>query len=206
MDCYSTLGAQLGPVVEKRITHAEVPTLAEDFIKGCLAELDAKGIDYSLINTEQNAMDVPAVMSALGYDIFNIYGVSHGTKLTMEILRQNPPGIRSAVIDGNAQPWLPLYSMFWQSHSAPIQLSFSPCERDPVCVEAYPDIVARTFALFETLGAKPINGPNGEIGVPALLEVIDDRVNVTGKYNAAAPYIPLTVTQLEQSDTTLISH
>jgi len=204
MDCYSSLGAQLGPVIDSRIKGIDVPNLEKEFVKSCLDELEAKGIDYSLINTEQNAMDVPSVMLALGYDSYNIYGVSYGTKLTMEILRQNPPGIRSAVIDGNAPPWLPLYSMFWQSHSAPIQLSLAPCERDPVCAAAYPDIVARTFEVFEKLGANPIDGPNGEIGVNALLEVIDDRVNVTGKYNAATPYIPLMVTQLEKGDTTLM--
>ncbi len=204
MDCYSTLGAQLEPVVEARIKGVEMPGLEQDFVKGCLSELDAKGIDYSLINTEQNAMDVPAVMSALGYDSYNIYGVSYGTKLTMEILRQDPPGIRSAVIDGNAPPWLPLYSMFWQSHAAPIQLSLSPCERDPVCAEAYPDITDRTFALFETLAEAPIDGPNGLIDVGAVWGVIDQRVDVTGAYNAVTPYIPLMVSQLEQGDTTII--
>ena len=204
MDCYTTLGAQLGPVVEEQVMHEAVPTLETDFIKGCLAELDAKGIDYSLINTEQNAMDVPAVMSALGYDSYNIYGISYGTKLTMEILRQNPPGIRSSIIDGYAPPWLPLYSMFWQSHSAAIQLSLAPCERDPVCAEAYPDITARTFALFETLFESPVEGASGTIDAEMLWEVIDQRVNMQGRYKAVTPYIPLMVTQLEQGDTTII--
>lgn len=204
MDCYTTLGAQLGPVVEAQVRHAEVPTLEEDFISGCLAELEAKGIDYSLINTEQNARDVPTVMSALGYDSYNIYGISYGTKLTMEILRQDPPGIRSAIIDGNAPPWLPLYSMFWQSHSAPIQLSLAPCERDPICAEAYPDIIARTFALYETLAETPVEGPNGTIDVGVVWGVIDGRVDMPGNYNAVTPYIPLMVTQLEQGNTTII--
>ena len=204
MDCYATLGDQLGDVVDARLEGLQMTVLEQDFISGCLAELDAKGIDISLINTEQNAMDVPAVMSALGYDSYNIYGISYGTKLTMEILRQDPPGIRSAVIDGNAPPWLPLYSMFWQSHSAPIQLSLAPCERDPVCAEAYPDITARTFALYETLAEAPVDGPHGPIDVGTVWGVIDQRVDVTGSYKAITPYIPLMVTQLEQGDTTII--
>lgn len=204
MDCYTTLGDQLGDVVDARLQGLEMTVLEQDFISKCLAELDAKGLDISLINTEQNAMDVPAVMSALGYDSYNIYGISYGTKLTMEILRQDPPGIRSAVIDGNAPPWLPLYSMFWQSHSAPIQLSLAPCERDPICAEAYPDITARTFALYETLAEAPVDGPNGPIDVGTVWGVIDQRVDVTGSYKAITPYIPLMVTQLEQGDTTII--
>ncbi len=202
MDCYDTLGAQLGPVVELGAA-AAAPALEQDFIKGCLAELDAKGVDYSLINTEQNAMDVPAVMAALGYDSYNIYGISYGTKLTMEILRQNPPGIRSAIIDGNAPPWLPLYSMFWQSHSDPIRVSLEPCERDPVCNAAYPDIIARTFQLFETLDAEPVEGANGPIDVNVLYDIINNRVTMAGDYSAMTPYIPLMVTQLEKGDTTI---
>ena len=204
MDCYTTLGDQLGDVVDARLQGLEMTVLEQDFISKCLVELDAKGIDISLINTEQNAMDVPAVMSALGYDSYNIYGISYGTKLTMEILRQDPPGIRSAVIDGNAPPWLPLYSMFWQSHSAPIQLSLAPCERDPVCAEAYPDITARTFALYETLAEAPVDGPHGPIDVGTVWGVIDQRVDVTGSYKAITPYIPLMVTQLEQGNTSII--
>lgn len=203
MDCYTTLGAQLAPVIDQRISGIAAPTLEADFIKGCLAELDAKGIDYSLINTEQNAMDVPAVLSALGYDSYNLYGVSYGTKLTMEILRQDPPGIRSAIIDGNAPPWLPLYSMFWQSHSAPIELSLAPCERDPVCAEAYPDITARTFALIDKIGETPVEGPNGPVDGGMLYEMIDGRVNMAGDYHALTPYIPLMITQLERGETTI---
>ncbi|KEP68854.1 alpha/beta hydrolase [Thioclava dalianensis] len=202
MDCYSTLGEQLGPVVDA-IGGAAIPSLGLDFIKGCLKELEAKGIDYSLINTEQNAMDVPAVMSALGYDHYNIYGISYGTKLTMEILRQNPPGIRAAVIDGNAPPWLPLYSMFWQSHSTPIRKTLEPCERDPVCNAAYPDIIPRTFALIDKLGAEPVEGPNGKVGLEELFFTIDGRVDMKGHYAALSPYLPLMVTQLEKGETTI---
>ncbi len=202
MDCYATLGEQLGPVVEME-TSADVPSLSLDFIKGCLEELAAKGIDYSLINTEQNAMDVPVVMSALGYDSYNIYGVSYGTKLTMEILRQNPPGIRAAVIDGNAPPWLPLYSMFWQSHSTPIRKTLEPCERDPVCNAAYPDIITRTFALIDKLDSEPVEGPNGKVGLEELFFAFDDRVDMKGKYIALSPYMPLLVDQLEKGDTTI---
>ncbi|TMV10656.1 alpha/beta fold hydrolase [Arenibacterium halophilum] len=202
MDCYSTLGEQLGPVVEKK-AGTDVPSLSLDFIKGCLDELESKGIDYSLINTEQNAMDVPAVMSALGYDSYNIYGVSYGTKLTMEILRQDPPGIRAAVIDGNAPPWLPLYSMFWESHSTPIRKTLEPCERDPVCNAAYPDIISRTFALIDKLDSEPVQGPNGKVGLEEVFFTFDNRVDMTGKYEPLSPYMPLMIDQLEKGDTTI---
>lgn len=205
MDCYSTLGAQLEPATEFIRSGAYLPELEMEFIKGCLNELDAKNIDYSLINTEQNAKDVPAVMSALGYDNYNIYGISYGTKLTMEVLRQNPPGIRSAVIDGNAPPWLPLYSSFWAAHTVPIELSLAPCEKDPICSAEYPNITARTFALIEALDETPVESPiHGTIDAAVPYNLINNRVNMAGDYHMVTPYIPLMVKQLEEGDTSIV--
>lgn len=203
MDCYSTLGAQLEPALELQARGALVE-LQDEFITACLAELNQRGIDISLINTSQNAMDIPAVMSALGYESYNIYGISYGTKLTQEIMRQDPPGIRSVIIDGNAPPWLPLYSSFWEAHATGIRLSLEPCERDPVCAEAYPDIIARTFALFETLGETPVQGAEQPIDVGVLYTIIDGRGVHDGQFNGLTPYVPLMVTQLEEGDTTIV--
>ncbi|QQA41288.1 alpha/beta fold hydrolase [Pelagovum pacificum] len=204
MDCYDTFSAQLQTVLDMQ-SGATPPQWEDAFVEGCLAELDERGIDISLINTEQNAMDVPAVMSALGYDTYNIYGASYGTKLTQEVLRQNPPGIRSAVIDGNAPPWLPLYSMFWQAHSDAIRYSFGPCEADPVCAEAYPDIVDRTFQLFETLYDEPIQTSTGEeVTFFDAYAVIDQRGTYGGEFYGLTPWLPLMVSQLENGETEII--
>lgn len=205
MDCFQTLSEELETALPLRdIGTDALAQLEPEFVKSCLAELDARGIDYSLINTEQNAMDVPAVISALGYETWNIYGISYGTKLTQEVIRQNPPGIRAVVIDGNAPPWLPLYSSFWQAHSTAIQQSLGPCELDPVCAEAYPNIVERTFALFEKLFEEPVQGSEDVIGPDVLYSIIDGRGTFNGPYRGLTPYIPLMVKQLEEGDTTLI--
>ncbi|QQA41287.1 alpha/beta fold hydrolase [Pelagovum pacificum] len=202
MDCYGTLATDLEDVVAL-VSGTGTGPLPGEFLTACLEELDARGIDYTKINTYQNARDVPAVLAALGYDTYNLYGGSYGTKLAMEILRQDPPGLRSVVIDGNAPPWMEIYSSFWESHASPISVSLSPCERDPVCAEAYPDIVARTFALLDTLAETPIETASGDIDYGAILDLFEGRNDPYGPLRGLTPYIPLMVTQLEQGDTTL---
>lgn len=202
MDCYQTLASELDTVVAARSGNAP-PPLPGDFITACLDELTARGIDYTHINTYQNARDIPAVLSALGYETYNLYGGSYGSKLAMEVIRQAPPGIRSAVIDGVAPPWLPLYSSFWESHSSHIEISLAPCERDPICAAAYPDIVERTFALFETLAETPVEGPVELVTADALLGLFEARNRPGGAFVGLTSYMPLVVTQLEAGDTTL---
>jgi pimeloyl-ACP methyl ester carboxylesterase len=52
---------------------------------------------------------VRTITKALGYQTYNLYGISYGTKLALETMRVAPDGIRSVVIDGVAPPWVKLY-------------------------------------------------------------------------------------------------
>lgn len=203
MDCYATLGEELEPIIKLR-PQGDFGALGPDFVKGCLQELKDRGIDIAKINTRQNALDVPNVIAALGYKSWNIYGVSYGTKLTQEILRQNPPGLRSVVIDGNAPPWLPLYSMFWQTPVTAISLSLAPCEADPVCAAAYPDITKRTFALIEKLIDAPVATGMGPLGGLDFFAMISARGQFDSQFAGLTTYLPLIVTQLEKGDATTL--
>ena len=59
----------------------------------------SKQTDLSAYNTTQNARDIQDVVSTLGYQTWNIIGVSYGTRLALTVLEQKPPGLRSVVLD-----------------------------------------------------------------------------------------------------------
>ncbi|MDE9449933.1 hypothetical protein J3R80_05555 [Aliiroseovarius sp. Z3] len=151
------------------------------FARECLEELSDRGIDITKYKTTQNALDVGVLMQAMDYPEYNIYGVSYGTKLTLEMMRQEVPGVRSFILDGVAPPHVPTYNTLITPPASAILNTFAPCERDPVCSEAYPDITD----LFDY-----IDGRNGR------------RSNASNKIST---YLPLMVTQLEESDVTLAS-
>lgn len=77
----------------------EVNERFHDSLRACRTRLEADGIDLDAFNTVNNAHDVEAVRVALGYDQWNLLGISYGTKLALEIMRQHPDGVRTAVID-----------------------------------------------------------------------------------------------------------
>ena len=68
----------------------------------CVAELKAQDIDLSKYNTLENARDVRAVLTGLGYETYNLYGISYGTKLSLGVMRSVPEGLRSVILDGVA--------------------------------------------------------------------------------------------------------
>jgi len=65
---------------------------APDLMKACVAELEKQGVPLALYNTTENARDLPPIVKALGYNDYNIYGISYGTKLALEVMRSAPQG------------------------------------------------------------------------------------------------------------------
>ncbi len=115
---------------------ATLPALARQ----CVAELEKEGVPLAAYNTTQNALDVPLVVKALGYGDYNLYGISYGTKLALEVMRVAPQGVRSVIIDGVAPSWINLYNAFALKNDEAVQIVVDQCAADKACNDAYPDL------------------------------------------------------------------
>lgn len=142
--CRTALDASLDQVIDGSFTFTNVTT--EDTFDGpakvlqdCVAELEAMGTDLAAYNTIENANDAAALMAALGYDSYNVHGISYGTRLTLQMLRSHPEHIRAAVIDGVAPLQVPLYNTLAQPASEAMDIIIDECAADALCNEAFPD-------------------------------------------------------------------
>lgn len=168
-----------------------LPALARQ----CVIELEKEGVPLAVYNTTQNALDVPLVVKALGYGDYNLYGISYGTKLALEVMRVAPQGLRSVIIDGVAPSWVNLYNSFALKNDEAIQIVVDQCSADKACNEAYPDL-GRIFN--ETLD----KAARGEIffqGQKITPEVVAMPViSRNGKYDSApiTRFIPAYVYEL----------
>ena len=68
-------------------------------MEACFAKAKAARVDLSGYNTIENARDVHALRQALGFDEWNVWGISYGSILGQAYLKEDPQGIRAAVID-----------------------------------------------------------------------------------------------------------
>ena len=71
----------------------------EDPVQACRDRLEADEINLQMYNSAANAADVYDLVTALGYDQVNLWGISYGTKLGLTILRDYPEIVQSAVLD-----------------------------------------------------------------------------------------------------------
>ncbi len=180
----------------------EAAHLPPEVTRACLDELAAAGADLSKINTEQNARDVQAVMRALGYPVYNLYGISYGTKLGLEVMRTAPEGVRAVVLDSVAPPHVPTYDTLALPHAESIEAIFTLCNADAACAAAYPSLKARFWALFSRLSETPISTGAGKIDSNVLFMLVASRNAHKLKLQGLTGYIPRLVAELEQGVTT----
>lgn len=68
-------------------------------LRDCLEAAKARGVDISAYNTVENARDVRALRRALGFDTWNVWGISYGSHLGQMLTQVDPDGIRALVLD-----------------------------------------------------------------------------------------------------------
>lgn len=165
----------------------------------CAREIAANGVDLRQYNSIASANDTVALIEALGYDTFNLYGLSYGTRLALVVMRDHPAsGIRSVVLDSSFPPQINGFERYPEEfHEVVVQL-FADCALDRACHAAYPDLTRRFMALLDALAERPLVTAEGE--------PIDDRdlVQLMQRLSGlipAVPLIPRMIAELEQGET-----
>jgi len=178
-------------------------------VVSCTPYFKAQGIDLSQYGTDNNALDAIALMNALDYSTYNLYGISYGSNHAMEVMRyydENDsaelPPIRSVVIDGVIGVWVDF--VFNNAISIPVVILdvFEACEADDACSASYPNIRQRAIDLLEAVEATPL--------------VIDDSTPITvtdlravlrrhGLNPEGLVYLPRLIDELERGETDLYS-
>lgn len=196
--CFNTLGGNLYEFLDPSQFTDEKQ---DNFFKTCAAELNAKGNDLSAYNTVQNARDVQALMLALGYPTYNIYGVSYGTTLGLEVMRSAPEGVRSVVLDSVSPPQAKVYEENAKPEQEGIQAVLDQCAADAACAKAYPDLEAVLMRVAEQLQKAPIPAARDkpEVTIATLIDLFDGRNQL--KYRNATAHIPLILTEWDRGET-----
>lgn len=164
----------------------------------CLRQLAETGVDLNQYNSIASANDVVALVKSLGYDEYNLYGVSYGTRLALEVMRNHDDsGLRSVVLDSTYPPEIKTYEQLaTSSHEVAIRL-FADCAGDEACNAAYPDLKARFIALLARLRTEPaISDDSVSISDRELISVMQ---SLTSRVEIV-PYVPLLIAELERGE------
>jgi pimeloyl-ACP methyl ester carboxylesterase len=90
----------------------------------CLQALEKRGIALSTFSSLQLASDADEIRKALHISSWNIYGVSFGTTVALNILRNFASGVKSVILDSPFPPNAP-----WNDFVRPFATSFEVLEK-----------------------------------------------------------------------------
>jgi pimeloyl-ACP methyl ester carboxylesterase len=124
--------------------------------RACRDRLGAGGHDLAAYDTAENAADIADLRTALGISEWDVYGVSYGSDLALQLLRDHPEGIRSLVLDSVVPPQANLIEGFWPNAAAGYRALFDACAAQPACAAAYPDLEAEFTATVARLAREPL--------------------------------------------------
>jgi pimeloyl-ACP methyl ester carboxylesterase len=126
------------------ITNAGLP-LEERIIKttaaytSCKEEMLKQGIQVSDFSSLQSAADAETIRAALGINAWNIYSVSHGTTVALNMMRSFPGHIRSVILDSPFPTNAP-----WMDFIRPFDTAFKVLEKklaeDPAYTAIFPSV------------------------------------------------------------------
>lgn len=140
-----------------------------DATAACRDRLVAEGVDLSQYDTVSNANDVADIRIALGIDAWNIYGVSYGTTLALEVMRSHPQGVRAVVLD-STYPLDQGHTVAREANTADraFQAMADGCARDPACTELMEgDLLEYLYATIAEFDAEPyeLQGTDERTGI-----------------------------------------
>jgi pimeloyl-ACP methyl ester carboxylesterase len=107
-------------------------------VRACHARLVGDGNDLASFDTSENASDIADLRTALGIREWNVYGVSYGNDLALQLLRDHPDGIRSLTVDSVVAPQINLIERFWPIAAEGLTALFDACAAEPTCARASP--------------------------------------------------------------------
>ncbi len=142
-------------LLDEELSSEQTRTLMADTLRSCHDRLESRGINVASYNSAENAADLDDLRRLLGYDQWNLYGISYGTRLALTAMRDHPEGIRSVVIDSVLPLEVSLYDDEPANLERALNVLFLDCTLDPVCNERYPRLGTVFYETVAQLNANP---------------------------------------------------
>jgi len=124
--------------------------------RACVDNLTAHGIDPGAFNTTANAADLIDLRKTLGYRQWDAMGVSYGSRLVQEIMRRDPDGVRSAILDSPVIPGPGQQAEVPVAFQRVLDHTFVSCAAQPTCAAAFPTLTKDFYELYDELNATPV--------------------------------------------------
>ena len=139
--------------------HQDHAELMMDILRQCHQRLSRRGIQFDTFHSASNARDIVNVLLAMGYERWNLVGVSYGSRLALAMMRDHPQHLRSVMLDSVYPPQADIYLEVYPNGERALQVLFEACSAAADCHERYPDLDRVFYRLYHKLNADPLLVP-----------------------------------------------
>lgn len=162
-----------------------------DILQACHDRLTESGINLAAYNSAESAADFEALRRALGYEEWNLYGVSYGTRLALTIMRDYPDGVRSVILDSVLPLQADLYTELPDNIARVLDVLFDGCANDNACSTTYPYFHDVFWKLVSDLNREPLQLTVSRPDVGQINLIIDGNrvINWVFNWSYAVPDI-----------------
>lgn len=158
----------------------------------CRTRLNSEGVDLTAYNTAENAADIEALRQALGYAEWDLLGISYGTRLALNIMRDYPQGIRSVILDSPFPPNADTPVDEALNVLESLDTLFDGCGRDSDCDDAFPNLKERFIETVARLNENPEGDFFGDDFVYAVTQALNNTDLI--------PMLPLVIFEVTQGN------
>jgi pimeloyl-ACP methyl ester carboxylesterase len=172
-DDYCPMYAARLPAIDGTQTFEEHLEAGLKRIRMCAENARAAGVDLRGYNSIENARDVKALRRALGFEQWNVWGISYGSILGQAYVKQDPEGILAVALDAIMPLDVRSSDEHWRIvkwYLRDLEKLQAICDVQPACAERYPDMAGRLRDAVQSITENPIE-----------VEVQDTEVYPSGK-------------------------
>ena len=137
-------------------SHEEHAELLLEILAACQRRLAGQGVRFDTFHSENNARDVVNVLLALGYERWNLVGVSYGSRLALTMMRDYPQYLRSVILDSVYPPQADIYLDVYYHGERALDVLFEACAASRRCNAEYPNLRAVFYRLYAQLNDMPL--------------------------------------------------
>lgn len=179
-------------------------------VQACHDRLAEAGADLAAYTSAAAAADLADLRAAFGYDQWNLYGVSYGSRLALTTMRDQPAGLRAVILDGPYPPQLDSFADQPLGYVGAVDALLGACREARDCGDSYPDLEDSLMAVLERAGREPyvvrVQDPGGG---PAFTVSIDDGDITQGLFQALydpdiVRALPFVIDELAAGDTDVL--
>lgn len=134
---------------------AETDQTAVGAYGSCAQALTDEGANLATFTTAQSASDLDSVRQALGATQIDLVGTSYGTWLALEVMRNYPQLVHSAILNSPVPPQADLLRGQLLAFDESLTATFAGCKADPQCNAAFPDLDTLLSTTVAALNEHP---------------------------------------------------